>query len=262
MTQLRLGKHPATHDVRDLRFANYVQPAQLPAPPAQFGHENLFADTGWGMLGNDLWGDCAWAGAAHETMLLTTEGGHPATFTADGVISDYSAGTGFDPGAGPSGQNKTDNGSNVRDVLRYRSKTGIVDASGTRHKIGAFVKLDTGNLTEIAQAMYLFQVVGIGIRFPVSANAQFKAGEPWDVVPGAKLDGGHYIPLVARRQNLEVVTWGTLQQMTVPFFQEYCDEAWAYISEENLVSGKDPEGFDLTQLKIDLAAVSSRSPRA
>ena len=33
------------------------------------------------MLGNDEWGDCAWAGPAHETMLLSAEGGAAATFT-------------------------------------------------------------------------------------------------------------------------------------------------------------------------------------
>lgn len=255
MTSLRLGKHPATQDERDLMFSKYVQPAQLPTPPAQFGHEGLFGPKAWGMLGNDKWGDCAWAGPAHETMILTTEGGHPASFTEAEVVSDYSAGTGFDPNAGAPGSNPTDKGSNVRDVLKYRAKTGIVDAAGTRHKIGAFVKLDQTDLNQVIQALYLFQVVGIGIEFPSSAMDQFNAGKPWDVIAGSKVEGGHYIPLVARRDNLDVVTWGALQQMTEAFFQKYCDEAWAYISEENLVSGKDPEGFDLAQLRADLAAL-------
>lgn len=255
MSQFKLGKRPATEDKRDLKFATYVQAAALPTPPEQFGHEALFGAKDWGMLGNDQWGDCAWAGPAHETMLLSTEGGNPAMFTDAGVLSDYSAGTGFDPNAGPSGQNPTDQGSNVRDVLKYRVKTGIVDASGARHKIGAFVKLEPKNITQIAQAMYLFQAVGIGIEFPDSAMTQFNAGEPWDVVPGAKIEGGHYIPLIARRENLEIVTWGALQGMTLAFFEQYCDEAWAYISTEDLQADKDPEGFDLSQLKADLAAL-------
>src|SRR6202035_3127836 len=100
---------------RDLLFRTYVQEAALPTPPAQFGHETLFGPKAWGMLGNDEWGDCAWAGPAHETMILTTEGGHAASFTTAGVLSDYSAGTGFDPNAGSPGSNPTDKGSNVRD---------------------------------------------------------------------------------------------------------------------------------------------------
>src|SRR6476646_6592407 len=99
MPQLKLGKRPAKDDSRDLLFARYVEPVKLPTPPPQFGHETLFKPKSWGMLGNDEWGDCAWAGPAHETMLLTKEGGHPAHFTTHGVLSDYAAGTGFDPNA-------------------------------------------------------------------------------------------------------------------------------------------------------------------
>jgi hypothetical protein len=32
-----------------------------------------FAVAHWGMLGNDHYGDCVWAGAAHETMLWNKE---------------------------------------------------------------------------------------------------------------------------------------------------------------------------------------------
>jgi hypothetical protein len=188
-------------------------------------------------------------------MLLTAEGGHPATFTTDGVLSDYAAGTGFDPNAGPSGSNPTDKGSDVREVLGYRVKTGIVDSTGNRHKIGAYVKLGTGNLTQLYQALYLFQVVGIGVRFPSTAMAQFNAGTPWDVVAGATIEGGHYVPCVAKRDVIEVVTWGARQGMTEAFFTTYCDEAWAYISTEDLTNGVDPEGFNLTQLRSDLAAL-------
>jgi hypothetical protein len=253
MPGLRLGKKPATHDPQDLLFAKYVDAAQIPPAPTEFGHEKLFPPKGWGMLGNDEWGDCAWAGPAHETMLLSTEGGHPATFTTTGVLSDYAAGTGFDPKAGPPGSNPTDQGSNVREVLSYRRKTGIVDAANKRHKIGAFVKLEPKNLKQIYQAMYLFQAVGIGIEFPGSAMEQFHEGKPWSVVPGAQIEGGHYVCCVAKRQNIDIVTWGVLQQMTVEFFEKYCDEAWAYLSTENLQKEKNPEGFNLSQLKEDLA---------
>ena len=255
MAELKLGKQPATEDKRDLMFARYVDKGQLPPLPAQFGHENLFGAKDWGMLGNDQWGDCAWAGPAHETMILTTEGGHPAAFTTQGVLSDYGAGTGFNPKGGPPGQNPTDQGSNVRKVLSYRRKTGIVDATNSRHKIGAYLKLNPGDLNQVLEAMYLFEVVGIGIQFPDSAMDQFNNGQPWDVVPGAKIEGGHYIPLVAKRDNLEVVTWGALQQMTEAFYEKYCDEAWAYVSVEDLKNGVSPEGFNLRQLETDLAAL-------
>lgn len=256
MTELRLGKLPATRDDRDLVFARYVDTSKLPAVPSTFGHENVYAAKDWGMLGNDRWGDCAWAGPAHETMLLTKLGERPATFTTDGVLSDYAAGTGFDPKAGPPGENPTDRGSEVRKVLGYRRSTGIVDAQGKRHTIGAYVKLDQTNLQEVYAALLLFETIGIGIEFPDSAMAQFDAGEPWDVVPGAKIEGGHYVCGVGRDADLQVVTWGALQAMTERFFTTYCDEAWAYVSTEDLRGGKSLEGFDTEQLESDLAALA------
>jgi hypothetical protein len=256
MPELRFGKLPATDDTRDLLFARYVVPAQLPPAPAQFGHENLFPPKSWGMLGNDEWGDCAWAGPAHETMLLAKEGHHKVRFTTAGVLSDYSAGTGFDPKAGPPGSNPTDQGSSVRDVLKYRRSTGVIDSQRKRHKIGAFVKLDPGNLDHIYQAMYLFQIVGIGLKFPDYALDQFHHGQPWDIVPGApKPKEGHYVCCVARRKNIDVVSWGALQEMTEAFFKKYCDEAWTYMSSENLAKGVNPDGFKLDELKKDLASL-------
>ena len=255
MPQLKLGKMPAKDDSRDLLFARYAVPVKLPTPPPQFGHETLFKPKSWGMLGNDEWGDCAWAGPAHETMLLTKEGGHPAHFTTHGVLSDYAAGTGFDPAAGPPDENPTDRGSEVRQVLGYRRSTGIVDSKGTRHKIDAYLKLDHRDVNQLYQALYLFQVVGLGLRFPSSAMEQFHAGEPWDVVHGAHVEGGHYVSCVAKRDLIEVVTWGALQGMTEHFFHTYCDEAWAYVSSESMKNGVSPEGFKLDELRADLAAL-------
>ena len=69
------------------------------------------------------------------------------------------------------------------------------------------------------------------------------------------MEGGHYICAVAKREDIDIVTWGALQPMTVEFFEKYCDEAWAYISSEDLQKAENPEGFDLEQLKADLANV-------
>jgi hypothetical protein len=257
MPGLRLGKPPATDDPHDLLFKNYVDAAQIPAPPAEFGNESLFPPQGWGMLGNDEWGDCVWAGAGHETMLLSKLGGAEADFTAQDVLSAYEAVTGFKPGAGPPGGNPTDNGTEPRLAYGYRRETGIVDARGSTHKIGAYVKLDRGSLEHVYQAVYLFDVVGIGFKFPEYAMRQFHAGEPWDVIPGQEPDpkDGHYVPCIGKRENIEVVTWGALQQMTVAFFEAYCDEAWTYISDEVLVQGSNKQGFNLQQLKADLKAL-------
>jgi len=255
MSELRLGKRPARYDKRDIHLDAVVDVARvLPKIPAEFGHEGQVG--AWGMLANDRAGDCVWAGAAHETILWSTEAhsgpdGGPVPFTDQAVLSDYSKVTGYDP-ADPS----TDQGTDVRAALSYRRKTGIVDAQGQRHKIGAYVALEPGNHSHIAAAMYLFGAVGIGFQFPGSAMDQFNAGQPWRVAAGSQIEGGHYVPLVARRHHfLDCVTWAKVQPLTWTFFAAYCDEAWAILSPELLTGGLTPEGFDLAALTRALAAL-------
>jgi|SRR5215831_4417293 len=264
---LKLGKKAATYDERDLLFATYRTTVALPSHPKHFGHEKLVGANAWQMLGNGPdptvsagfrgAGDCVFAGGDHETMLWTLEGGAPAKFTGANAIADYSAVTGYDPTAplDGNGNNPTDKGTNVRDALSYRQKTGLIDSAGKRHKIGAYVALELGNMGQLLEALYLFGVVGIGFMFPDSAMDQFNAGKPWSVVPGPEPTEGHYVPFVAYRTTLECVSWGRIQRMTSAFYNKYCDEAWAILSPEMLVGGKSIEGFDLAQLQADLQAL-------
>jgi hypothetical protein len=249
-TALKFGKKPATYDRRDLCFLHYLK-VPLPPHPTQFGHESLIGADAWGMLGNDTVGDCVFAGSDHETELWTTEAGIPAIFEPENTISDYSAVTGYVPG-----KPETDQGTDVRQALQYRKLTGLIDANGARHKIGAYLALEPGNIDDLLEAIYLFSAVGIGLQVPESAIDQFNAGQPWSVVHGMQqIAGGHYVPLVACRGNLVCVTWGRLQQITVQFYNKYCDEAWAILSPEMLNGGFSLEGFDMAQLQVDLSAL-------
>ena len=205
--------------------------------PKHFGHEKLVGAHAWQMLGNGPdnsvssgfkgAGDCVFAGGDHETMLWNLEREKTVKFVGANAIKDYAAVTGYDPKAplDAHGDNPTDLGTNTRTALSYRRKTGLIDAAGKRHKIGAYVALELGNMEQLLEALYLFGVVGIGIKFPDSAMDQFNAGKPWSVVAGPAPTEGHYIPLVAYRTNLECVTWGRVQQMTPQFYKTYCDEA-------------------------------------
>lgn len=258
----KLGKRKATYDKRDLLFSVYRMKGSLPPHPAKFGHEGFIDSHAWQMLGNGPddsvqtgfqgAGDCVFAGACHETMLWTEEAHHRALFTGKNAISDYSAVTGY-----VVGNDATDQGTDVRTALKYRAKTGIIDVNGNRHKIGAYLALEPGNIDHIKEAMWLFGAVGIGIEFPNSAMDQFDAGKPWSVVHGSQVEGGHYIPLVAKRTRLECVTWGQIQGMTEAFYKKYCDEAWAILSPEMLVNGKSLGGFDLAALQADLTALKA-----
>lgn len=249
---MKYGKKPATHDTRDLLFAQYRDHSVAIHVPRTFGHQKLIGN--WGMLGNDQYGDCVFAGADHEVMLWNAASGHAIpTFTSTNALTDYGAVTGFsqtDP--------NSDQGTNVRDALNYRRKTGTVDGNGTRHKIGAYLAIEPSNITEVLQAAWLFSAVGIGFQCPDYLLDEFNAGKPWTIRPGKhSIEGGHYVPVVGAVGNyLFVVTWGKVQKMSFSFFEKYCDEAYAILSEEYLNSqGESPEGFSYVQLINDLHAL-------
>jgi hypothetical protein len=136
---LKLGKKPARPGAVTFKLTNYLLKSKLPMPPKVFGHEDLIG-ANWEMLGNDHYGDCVWAGAAHETMLWNKEADRTITFSNESVLKDYSAVTGF---------NKTDpnsdQGIDVEVAASYRRKTGVLDAQGKRHKVIAYLALTTGN---------------------------------------------------------------------------------------------------------------------
>lgn len=249
-----LGKTPARPGAVSFRLATYA--TALPTPPPAFGHYAGVAGLG-SMLGNDRYGDCVWAGAAHETILWTDEGtGLPAVFTDATVLSDYAAVTGFSPD-----DPNSDRGTDMEVAAKYRRQTGVIDTAGKRHQVAAYLAITAGDVAEHLTAAYVFGAVGIGINFPSSAMDQFNAGQPWDVVKGSRIEGGHYVPLVgADEQYLYVLTWGKVQRMTRAFLKKYNDESIVYLSAEALKDGQSPEGFDIDQLKADLAALGNPTP--
>jgi hypothetical protein len=258
--QYKLGKTPARPDAIKLKFSKYLDKKELKLPkhPTNFGHEKLIASHDWGMLGNDKYGCCVWSGAAHETRMWGYEGKvrGGAWFRDQDVLSDYSAATGFDPN-----RPETDHGTDMQKAAKYRQDIGIVDGHGRRHKVGAYLSLEPGNLEQHLQATYLFGAVGLGIRFPNVFADQFDRGLAWSYVSDPHAwagNSGHYIPLVAKRYDyLIVVTWGRIQSFQVEAWQKTSDESVVYLSEEMLVNGKSPEAFDYASLQADLNALTS-----
>jgi hypothetical protein len=247
----RLGKKAARPDAVKLKLSAVLKADKLPTPPTSFGHESNGAD--WGMLGNDTVGDCVFAGSAHETMLWATEGRlNPVPFTTANVLSDYSAVTGYNPN-----DPNSDQGSDVQQVAAYRKNTGIIDATGVRHKIDAYAAVE--GLSQLDLAVWLFGAVGVGVNLPSSAEDQFTNGQVWDVVPNDTIQGGHYIPAVGKNSagNYVFITWGKLQAATPQWVSTYMDEAVAYLSLDilNASSKMSPEGFDLSALTQYLGEV-------
>jgi hypothetical protein len=249
--KLKLGKSVARHDPRTLLLASYLT-AALPTPPASF---DLSAKVGasWGMMENDQLGDCTCAAAGHLLMEWTANAGKKMfTPTDKQIVAAYSAITGYNPTTGAN-----DNGAVEIDVLNYWRQSGIAG-----HKIGAYVALEPANHSHIMDSVYIFGGCYIGMQLPISAQAQVQNHQPWSVPPAGLTGdgkpgswGGHAVPVVEYdSRGVTVVTWGALQVMTWSFWEAYCDESYAILSNDYLTGKKTtPQGFSMQQLQADLA---------
>jgi hypothetical protein len=253
---LKFGKREARSDLVTFKFEDYVDLSKMVAPPTNFGNEKLIKT--WGMGGNDVAGDCVFAGAEHEIKLWRAEAGVPVSIS-DGphgtAIKNYSAFTGYDPAqSDDAGNNPTDNGTDVATWLAERRTKGFIDDKGQPHRIGAYVKLELGNVDQLRYASYYFDGVGIGVNFPEQWMATFKrGGTTWSTVKRPNYIGGHYISGVAWRNNMPVIcTWGALIHLTPGAYEQVADEVYAYLTPEKLRNGKDSNGIAYSELIADL----------
>lgn len=249
-SEMRLGKQPPRHDPRTLQLASYLETDVLPPPPAHDSWTRKVRE--WPMMRNDTVGDCTCAAAGHMIQEWTAYASSQLIPSDDEIIKAYSAITGYDP---ITGQN--DNGAVELDVLNYWRKTGIAGRN-----IYAFAAIEPGNHDHVKDAVELFGNCYIGVGLPISAQRQ----RVWSVPPGGPVGdgapwswGGHAVPVVGyNSRTLTVVTWGALKRMTWKFWDTYCDEAYAVLSEDWLREDRtNPRGIDMDALGADLKAVTS-----
>ncbi|MGH3380131.1 MAG: hypothetical protein ACRDP6_35910 [Actinoallomurus sp.] len=209
--------------------------------------------TDWPMYGNDQYGCCVWSMIGHIIEAVTTYAGTPARPNDVALLEAYTAVTGFNPDD-PS----TDQGTVIQDALDYWRKTGVEMPDGSRHKILGFAEVNVRDDAEVKAGLWGFCHLGLGINFPDTAMQQFDAGRPWDVVRGARIEGGHAVDLGAdgvASPPLEVVTWAQTQGMTAAFWDAYVEEAWIVLLPE-LVDTDFPEGVDTGKLNALFEALT------
>lgn len=247
---LKLGKRAARPGAVTFKFSDFATIGQMPVPPTNFGHERLVKT--WGMLGNDIAGDCVFAGAGHEIMLWNAEAGKQVQISTGAALSNYSLATGYDhTQTDPvTGENPTDQGTDVAQWLSRRRKIGFFDDNGQPHKIGAYVALEPGNITQLRYASYYFDGVGIGFNFPQQWMDIFnQGGRTWPALAHPDYVGGHYITSIAFRDHRPLcVTWGVKVELTAGAYAQTCDEAYAYLTPEKLAKGIDLQGFNYKKL--------------
>lgn len=255
--QFRGGRLPNDPAKPRLKLAHFLTGAALAQPPAQVNWDA--AVRSWPMYANDTWGDCVFAMIGHAVQAFTANASTEVDVTETAVLKAYADVTGFNPHAGPPGQNPTDQGAVIQDALGYWRKSGVGG-----HKIVAFAQVDVANETEMQQACALFGLVCFGMNFPAIAMQQFDAGQPWDVVPDDGGDEGGHAILGARydatQKQWYVITWAREQPVTFAFIKRYFAEAWAIVTRDWLdTAGSTPSGLDLAAFGADFSTLTGEA---
>jgi hypothetical protein len=216
--------------------------APLPKAPAAVDHATQVT-AGFPMDGNDRYGDCTMAAAAHLIQAWNAETGIELPVPTDAeVVAQYlKLSHGKDSGLVESR------------VLQDWLRTGLWGS-----KIVAYAPVNVHSLEALKQAVAYFGGVYVGVQVPKNAQSQFADERPWALEPGWQqqpIEGGHAIPILGYdEQWLYCVTWGAVQKISWDWWSTYGDEAWVILSEEFKKAGK-IGGIDVATLQADLASV-------
>jgi hypothetical protein len=279
---VKLGRKRPAVPPKTLKLRRYLL-KDLPPPPSSADWATPVKS--WPMYMNNKIGDCTAAAGGHEIGCFTAntaslrrlcdagrasqgETGTETVFTDDQIVSVYSAISGYVPG-----DESTDNGASVTDLLNYWQQTGYpqVGTDTANHTIAGYVAVDGTNNTEIQQAIDLFGTLTIGFDLPDAWIKSFQGdgSDVWDVGPGIAPDpnNGHCIPFVAYdAEGVTAVTWGAVVKITWSAVAMILDpnnggECYAKVSTD-WASGTmpAPNGVDLATLNSDLAALNGEPP--
>ncbi len=234
----KLGKLEARIPVGIATLRHYVP--ELPAAPDAADYYSHVTD--WGMCLNDRIGDCTLAGVDHLLKAWNRE-----VNVNDPTPSDEQIGQIYFSLTG--GQ---DTGLVEYNVLETWRTKGLFGS-----KIAAYAPVDFSDETNLRDAVAFYGGSYLGVKLPLSAQQQFQAGEPWSVVAGSPIEGGHCIVAVGYDANyVYIVSWGKVVPVTYAWLAAYLEEAWAIIPDEFVKTNSGPI-VDLATLRADLDAVSA-----
>lgn len=245
----RGGKLPAQPARVQLRLDDYVT-SELAPPPVAVDWQQPVDATGWPMYMNDRYGICTFAEIGHHIELITgNASGKAVEVTDNDVLKGYETVGHFVPG-----DESTDNGCYIADVMAYWQKTGVGG-----HKILAYASINPANTTLVQQVIALFGGVSVGLSVSQANEDQFNAGKPWDYVKGSKNLGGHCILMGAYGPNQwKGITWGEEQVITPAFYQHQVSEVWVPVTTEWFKDGKAPNGLDMAALGADYTVATNK----
>lgn len=231
----KLGCLPGQIPVGLHELSHYVA-GSLPKPPSTVG---VPAVSDWGMLANDVVGDCGVAGLEHGFMACASiTGESEPQATGDQAKSYYFTYTG--------GQ---DSGVVLSQYLAYVRRTGYFGRS-----VDSFAHFAVHDVPTLQTVVWLYGFAYTGIAVTQSMQEAYAAHQPWTTqLLDEPVIGGHCIPIVAYSENyLYAITWGGVQQISYPAWHAISTEAWAVIPGELVAQSGDGRGVDLASLRADL----------
>lgn len=232
----KTGRLPAVRPAA-LAYLETYATGKLPTPPPSI--DSPPGD--YPMDGNDVHGDCTYAGAAHLVEAWDVESGESDHVPTEAeVLTGYFAQT---EGA--------DSGCVEADVLKLWHTEGLWGG-----KIAGYAPVRPHDLLGVQQAIYLFGAAYLGILCPESAQQQFAANVPW-TYEGEETEDGHCVVATGYRKDgsLIVKTWGGEAILTPGFNARYLQEVWAILPPQFVELGHNPAGIQVAALQADLRLV-------
>lgn len=223
---------------------------------------------GWKMLGNGRAGDCVavtWASA--RRLVTATLTGAEAYPSQDEVWEFYQTqNPAFSPGGGPGEGNGPgsveDQGMVIQTALEYLTKHGGPDGTLAL----GFAQVAVHDLDEVRAALAVFGFLWVGLNVTVANEEEFSAEQPWGVVPGSPLAGGHSVMAAgygpagagALGGDVRIQTWAAETSFTDELWTSQVEEAWVVIWPEHLGSHEFLTGLDLEAFARDYEAITGR----
>ncbi len=252
MTKIKLapfvgkpGKLPAKNDPRDFNFSNYFDLHKVGKIPLSINW-TIKKTSPWGMMNNWTLNDCTCAAAGHMIECWSANATKEHIIHNNAVIKTFTALSGYDPVSG-----KNDNPVYISAALKYWRKNGVGD-----HKIKFYATINYKSHALLRAAVYLFGGIYVGLNLPATIKGQ----EVWEVVQGDNAPGsfgGHAVNVVAYdKVYVTCVSWGKIKKMTWAFWDAYCDESYAIISEDFFNENKSPIGLDMDKLEESLLGLT------
>jgi hypothetical protein len=245
------GKLPPVHKPAHLALGDFVDRCiALPKVPAH-GWEFAVPADKLSVLGNDVWGNCALAGALGLAQAQSWNVGKNLVPRTEEAVQAYTQVTGFDPNAGPSGNNPTDNGTVLTDALDFWQKTGfaISDSNGkeTIHKIDGWFTVDYTSVAMMRWAAWFFGGSYLGVNLPQSAEDDT---DNWIFDPNSPTIGGHCVDRLGEGSaGGKTRSWGMIIPTQQAFYSARVDEAYVVMGPDFLNS------LDKTPLGVDVNAM-------